>query len=266
MTICAVQLDVAWEDPARNHARVRELLAKAALEPDSLVVLPELFACGFSMNVDRVGEDHPRPTEALLREIAHMNRVYVIGGVASRTNDRVKNEAVVANPDGEVVARYAKLHPFSPGGESAAYTRGDDVVQFDCQEFRVAPFICYDLRFPEIFRRATRRGANLFAVIANWPSVRIEHWLTLLRARAIENQAYVIGVNRCGSDPNLTYPGRSIVFDPLGSVLADAQDGEKTLVAAIDVHNVSDFRAKLPFLHDIRPEFLPTDHLRTADS
>lgn len=266
MKLHLVQLDIAWEDPPRNFERVRALLQGVAIEPGSLIVLPELFACGFSMNVERVGESDPRPTESFLQALAAEYRVLVAGGVAARAGKRVTNEAVVFDPSGNLIARYVKLHPFSPGGESAAYARGDDVVLFDCGEFRAAPFICYDLRFPEIFRRATRGGATLFIVIANWPAGRIEHWVTLLRARAIENQAYVIGANRCGNDPGLAYPGRSIVVDPLGAIVAEAGDREQLLSAEIHLRQVVDFRTKLPFLTDIRPEFLAPDHFPAAES
>jgi predicted amidohydrolase len=256
MHVSLVQLDIAWEDPPRNYARAHELLAHARLKRESLVVLPELFACGFSMNVDRVGEDEPRATENFLRDVAREFGVFVVGGVAARTAGRVRNEAVVVNPPGDMIARYAKLHPFTLAGEKDAYAAGEDVVLFDWAEFKVAPFVCYDLRFPEIFRRAVRRGANLFTVIANWPSARVNHWVTLLQARAIENQAYVVGANRCGRDPKLEYPGRSLVIDPLGNIIADAGDHETVLAAEVDFQQVARLRAKLPFLNDLRAEFL----------
>lgn len=256
MNVALVQLDIAWEDMQRNFSRVGELLNRARPAPGTIVVLPELFACGFSMNVDRVGEHEPRATEAFLLETSRRLGVCVIGGVAARSDRGVSNEAVVTNSHGAIIARYAKLHPFTPAGESEAYVAGDDVVVVECDEFRVAPFVCYDLRFPEIFRRATLRGANLLVVIANWPSSRVEHWITLLRARAIENQAYVIGVNRCGNDPKVAYPGRSIVIEPLGDIVADAGNSETVLQTELDIRKVTDFREKLPFLRDIRDELL----------
>ncbi len=114
------------------------------------------------------------------------------------------------------------MQPFRPGGESDHYAAGDDVVLFQWDRFTVCTLICYDLRFPEIFRRAVRRGANLFIVMANWPQTRISHWTALLKARAIENQAYVAGVNRIGKDPMHAYSGGSLIIDPRGEVLADA--------------------------------------------
>ena len=132
------------------------------------------------MNVSRVGEDEPRPTEMFLSDLSRELGVFVVGGVAAQSAARVRNEAAVTNPTGDIVARYAKLHPFTPGGEKDAYVAGDDVVLFDWNGFKVAPFVCYDLRFPEIFRRAMRHGADMFVVIANWPAPRVGHWLSLL--------------------------------------------------------------------------------------
>src|SRR5438874_12101202 len=190
-----IQLDLAWEDRAANHAKVRALLENWPPKRDALVALPEMFASGFSMNLQRIADNEMRDTERFLCDIARQYHVFFIGGVATIGRDgRGLNQAVAANPDGQVIARYAKLHPYSPGKEAQHYTAGGSIVTFACGGFTVAPFVCYDLRFPEAFRVATQRGANLIVNIANWPSPRVEHWVTLLRARAIENQAFVMGV------------------------------------------------------------------------
>jgi len=126
---------------------------------------------------------------------------------------------------------------------------------FAWQSFQVAPFICYDLRFPELFRASARRGAQLFAVIANWPLTRAQHWITLLQARAIENQAYVAGVNRCGRDPKLGYNGRSLIISPQGDILADAEDKECVISAELDLAGLLAWREKFPALQDMRPDF-----------
>jgi predicted amidohydrolase len=123
---------------------------------------------------------------------------------------------------------------------------------------RVCPFICYDLRFPELFRQGARHGAELFVVIANWPSMREDHWVTLLRARAIENQAYVAAANRCGKDPWLPYPGRSLIVDPHGAVLIDAGPAETAISADIDPANVRSWRNEFPILRDMREVFVPS--------
>jgi predicted amidohydrolase len=126
------------------------------------------------------------------------------------------------------------------------------VTFFEWNRLKVSPFVCYDLRFPEHFRAATKRGAQLLTVIANWPVARIHHWTALLQARAIENQAYVAGVNRCGKDPTLTYNGRSMIVSPKGEVLADAGHGESVIGVEIDPAELEVYRQQLPFLADMR--------------
>ena len=250
-----VQPDVVWEDREANFARVRGLLEDVRPEPRSLIILPEMFAVGFTMNVEGVAEEPGGPTERFLRELASNFDSFIVGGVVSRASSgKGLNEAVVAGPEGDVIARYAKLHPFTYAGETEHYERGRDIVTFDWDGLMTAPFICYDLRFPEVYRMATMRGAGLLVTIANFPSARVHHWRTLLIARAIENQAYVVGVNRSGTDPNVEYPGRSLVVDPRGDILSEAGAGEEVLKVEISVEEMERYRAALPVLRDIRVE------------
>src|SRR5262249_11558372 len=135
-------------------------------------------------------------------------RSHVMAGVAMHGSGELgRNEALVLGPDGQLVVRYCKMYPFSLAGENKHFEAGQNTESFTWHDVRVAPFVCYDLRFPEIFRRAAADGAELMAVVANWPAARVSHWTALLRARAIENQAYVVGVNRAGSDPHVAYSG-----------------------------------------------------------
>jgi predicted amidohydrolase len=253
MQLVGVQLDIAWEDRQANFNRVRALLDASPPRPGALVALPEMFASGFSMNVPAIAEDESRATGQFLAETARRHRIHLIGGLVTVGPDgRGRNEAVVADPRGQTVCRYQKIHPFVPGKEGQHYTGGDAVVTFGCGDFTVAPFVCYDLRFPEVFRAAAQRGVNLIVVIANWPSPRVEHWTTLLRARAIENQAYVLGVNRCGADPFLPYPGRSTIVDFRGEVLTHAGDAEQIVAADADLPSLRTYRDRLPFLADAK--------------
>jgi predicted amidohydrolase len=257
MRLIGVQFDIVWEDRAGNFAKVRQLLAKSPPMRGDLVVLPEMFASGFSMNLDRTAETEQRETEAFLGEVARQYAVTIVGGQATRGPERRgRNEAVVMSPAGEVIARYEKIHPFSMGKEAEHFTGGDRVVTFKWADATVAPFVCYDLRFPEIFRIAVTRQAQIYVVIANWPAARVEHWRTLLRARAIENQAYVIGVNRCGSDPYLDYPGRSMIVGFRGNIVAEAGEGEEVIAASVDLAALLQYRRELPFLGDMRTHFL----------
>ena len=253
MIVACCQLDIAWEDKDANYAKVRALVQADPPPRGSLLLLPEMFATGFSMDVARIAEGATCATESFLAALARDFGLFVLGGLVTAQGDgRGRNQAVAFDPEGRQLARYCKLHPFSFGSEDRHYAPGEDVVTFEWSGVKVAPFVCYDLRFPEVFRTAVRRGTQLYAVIANWPSAREAHWSALLRARAIENQAYVAGVNRCGSDPRLAYSGRSLIFDPRGECLAEAGGGEGLVRAVVDLPALLDYRQTFPALADMR--------------
>jgi omega-amidase len=254
VNVIALQFDIAWEDKPANFEKVRGLLAQATPPRDSLIVLPEMFATGFSMNADKILEPYDGPTERFLASAAKEFGICLIGGAAMRGRDgRARNQALAFSPEGELIAVYAKRHPFTPGGEADHYTAGEGPAVFRWGDCHVSPFVCYDLRFPEIFREvAATHQPELFAVIANWPEKRIHHWVRLLQARAIENQAYVVGVNRVGSDPFYAYPGRSLIIDPQGEIMADAGNREGFIRAELDLATLRKYREGLPFLADLR--------------
>ncbi len=257
MKIYGCQLDIAWENKGENFKRIRALLDKHRLSPGSLLVLPEMFATGFTMNARAMAEHDNGPTDGFLRELARERGVFVLGGLArSASRGRICNEAVCIAPSGRRVACYAKLHLFSPGGETRHYAPGAAVTLFRWGKFKVAVSICYDLRFPEISRMAVQRGANMLVVIANWPGKRHSHWTALLRARAIESQAYAIGVNRCGSDPQHDYDGGSLVVNPWGETVAEAGRGETLIAAKLDLPALNRMRLDFPVLRDIRTRFV----------
>lgn len=257
MKIIGVQIDSVWENKAANHAKALTLLDKAQPPAGSLVILSEMFATGFSMNVAAIHDSDSQETQNFLSRTAADYNVFLLGGVVTKdASGRGRNEAVVYQPDGSELARYCKIHPFTLGGEKDHYVGGNSPCLFQWQGFTVAPFICYDLRFPEIFRLAVSRGANLFPVIASWPSLREDHWVSLLKARAIENQAYVIGVNRCGNDPKLYHSGHSVIFDPSGKQLADAGSEEGVIETTPDLVSLLNYRQGLPFLSDLGYEFV----------
>lgn len=253
--VLALQFNIAWENKPVNFATVRRLLRQAAPEKDSLVVLPEMFATGFDMNAAAIAESAGGETEQFLAATAKEFGVCLVGGAAMRGNDgQARNKALVFSPEGGLLAFYAKMRPFTPGGEHEHYTAGERPIVFRWGPCSVAPFICYDLRFPELFREvAATHRPELFVVIANFPAKRIGHWQALLKARAIENQAYVVGVNRVGNDPLYEYGGHSLIVDPLGEVLADAGEREDFIGAELDLPNLRKYRAGLPFLDDLKP-------------
>jgi len=190
-----------------------------------------------------------------LRELALGHRSVVIGGLVRRLEDGWgSNELIAYDAEAGELGRYVKNRTFRYTGESDHYRPGSDLLLFRMGDWTVAPFICYDLRFPELFRRAVGRGAELLIVIASWPVARVEHWVTLLQARAIENQAYVIGVNRTGRDPHYIYPGRSLVIDPWGRIVADAGAEDGLVEATLDRDAVLQWRAEFPALADLEAD------------
>lgn len=251
VNVTVLQMDLAWHDRNANHRKVLKMLQADPPVPGGLVVLPEAFPVGFTMKVDEVA-DQGQQTGQFFCDLAKRYQVTLIGGNIIKPDDRGRNIAIVAGPEGQILMTYEKIHPFSFATEDRYYKAGEHVGWFDCAGAKISPLICYDLRFPEAFRLAVRGGAEIFVVIANWPTARLSHWLALLMARAIENQAYVIGCNRCGSDPHVTYPGRSVVIDPQGNVLADAGNQECVLKSALDLDNLRSYRRSFPALQDIK--------------
>jgi predicted amidohydrolase len=255
MKVYCCQYDIAWENRELNYAKIRALLKTTTLERGSLLVLPEMFSSGFSMNVRAISENANGLAMSFLSEICRELGIFAVAGLVAKTGDGMGlNEAVAVSPLGEVLARYVKIHPFTLGGELKHYTRGKQIFSFQWNDITVTPFICYDLRFPEVFRGAVRQGAEMFVVIANWPDRRERHWTTLLEARAIENLAYVVGVNRSGKDPQHTYSGRSMIFDPHGRTLADAGSGEGLIAAEIHRQAVTEWRKEFAALQDMHWE------------
>lgn len=254
MKVIALQFAIAWEDRPANFETVRRLLSGVRIEPGSLIVLPEMFSTGFSMDVEAVAESKKSGTEKFLASLAWQYQSHVVGGLVNKdpSSGKGRNELAIYDASGRPVALYQKNHTFSYASESDYYHSGEGLALFKWHDFMVCPLICYDLRFPEIFRKAVRAGADLFTVSANWPEARIGHWKTLLEARAIENLAYVVGVNRIGSDPKVSYPGQSRIVDHHGEVRAEAGDEEVALVAELDFGDLQAWRREFPALDDMK--------------
>jgi predicted amidohydrolase len=251
--VAAIQHDIAWEDGPATYRMVTPAIAAAADRGARLVLLTEMFATGFSMAVETIAEKPDGPTTEFLLQRAQAAGAWVGGSIPTWWPDgtsRPRNVFTLAGPDG-TVHRYAKLHPFSYAKEHEIYEPGDQRITVDIDGVRVTPFVCYDLRFANAFwDRAP--GTDLYTVVANWPEVRREAWMALLRARAIENQAYVVGANRVGEGGGQTYSGDSAIYDPLGHPLATASKSEAILMAPVDPDHVAAVRARYPFLPDRR--------------
>lgn len=256
MKVAAVQHDVVWESAADTCTRVAPRIADAAREGARLVALTEMFAVGFSMATERIAEPADGPSTAFLVEQARAHHVWVAASVPTLARDGgagalPTNCFVLASPTGDV-HRYDKIHPFSYAGEHEHYAAGAVSPTWDVEGVRVTPFVCYDLRFADDWW-AKAADTDLYVCVANWPASRRLHWQTLLRARAIENQAYVLGVNRVGSGGGVDYSGDSALVDPFGEDVAVASPGAaQVLVGDVDVARVAEVRARFPFLRDRR--------------
>lgn len=252
MKIAAIQMDLAWEDRAANFESARRWSDQAAAAGADLIVLPEMFATGFSMNPAVTAEEADGPTPGFLVSLARETGCAVVGGYVRRSpNGKGLNTALAVGADGAILAEYAKTHLIAILGEDAAHESGDGPASFTLGGARCACFVCYDLRFPELFRLVAA-GHHLVLVIASWPNLRQRHWDILLQARAIENQLYVVGVNRVGHGGGLDFDGGSAIIDPLGEILAHGADREGLVVAEIDPAFVGQVRTELPFLRDRR--------------
>lgn len=261
MNICCVQFDVVWEDKPANHAIMASMLDEADVQPGTFVLLPELGDTGFSFNLDRIVDADPAASGASLAwavDLARHRRIWVQVGYAERGDDgRGRNCAAIINPQGRITGTYRKVHPFSYGREIEYFTGGDELmIVRSCDGVHICPTICYDLRFPELWRIGAVNGAEVFTIGASWPAPRQAHWRALLIARAIENQAFVVAVNRVGRDPHLRYAGGSIVINPQGEVLAEADDQPQLLEAHLDIEAMRVWRSTFPALRDIRAELL----------
>ncbi len=253
LTVAAVQHDIAWEDREATLARVGPMVEAAVGQGAGLVLLPEMFAVGFSMDTERIEEPEDGPTTAWLAGQARALGTWIGGSVPERAPGASlpSNVFVLCGPAGER-HRYAKRHPFSYSGESERFAAGDELLTVEVGGLRVSPSVCYDLRFGNQFW-GQGPTTDCFAVVASWPTRRKAHWRALLVARAIENQAYVVGVNRAGTAGDGTqHSGGSCVIDPLGEVVAEAGEEEAIVLADLDGEVVAATRTKYPFLADRR--------------
>lgn len=254
--IAALQLDIAWESPATNYARVGPWVRAAAAAGARLLVLPEMYACGFTMKTDAVAEPEDGPSTAFLVDQARAHGLWIGGSVPALPPagqgepGRPFNTFVLAGPEGQL-HRYRKIHPFSFGGEDEHFRAGNGFVQVEIDGVRIALFVCYDLRFADEFWQLATT-TDVYLVPANWPEPRRTHWIALLQARAIENQAYVVGCNRVGTGGGLVYSGDSRIVDPLGEVLASAAYTESILLADVSAAKVAEVRDRFRFLQDRR--------------
>lgn len=246
MKVTLLQRDICWADPARNRARADEVFDR--MEKADLYVLPEMFSTGFCTQPEGIAESSDSDTLAWMRKTAAERDCAIAGSVAVEENGAFCNRFYFVHPDG-TVQHYDKKHLFTYGGEHRRFTAGRERVVVDFRGVRILLQICYDLRFPVWARN--RGDYDMILYVASWPTSRVEAWNLLLRARAIENQCYVAGVNRVGTDPACEYCGGTALIDPYGKTVAECETGcECEVSGEVDMELLETFRRKFPVLHD----------------
>lgn len=245
LNISLIQTDLVWENPQTNIKNFEEKINNIPTSPD-LVILPEMFNSGFSMSFSE-----KLPSESLdwMTRVSSAQQAAMFGSLAISENDKNYNRGCFVKPNGEQYF-YDKKHLFKYGKEHESYSAGSELLTVEHKNWKIRPLICYDLRFP-VWSRNTAPYYDLLIYVASWPMARIEAWKTLLRARAIENQCYVVGVNRIGKDGNnLTYNGQSLVVDYAGEIIIDAKESDEVFSTELSYENLHNFRNRFPFLSD----------------
>ncbi|PCI11299.1 MAG: amidohydrolase [Flavobacteriaceae bacterium] len=248
LNIASLQVDIIWENPQANIEKYSAMIDSISDDVD-LVILPEMFATGFSMNPASCAETVEGFSISWMQEIAKEKQVAIMGTLAIKENNNFYNRLVFVHPNGETETNN-KRHLFSYGGEDKVYTQGEDRIIINYKGWKINPMICYDLRFPVWTRNTNDYDVLIF--MANWPKPRINAWDTLLKARAIENMCYTIGVNRVGIDGNnLEYIGHSQTIDMLGNVVSDSVENKEMIFeTTLNKKELDKVRNKFRFLED----------------
>lgn len=248
LNVAVFQLDLIWENPAANRAKIDEWLIEMKIRPD-IVFLPEMFSTGFSMRADFFAESMEGETLSWMKKRSNEYQLALCGSLAIRDGEMFYNRLLFVEPNG-IVHFYDKRHLFKMGNEHLNYQSGSERLIITYKGWRICPLICYDLRFPVWSRN--RNEYDILVYSANWPQSRNDVWNTLLKARAIENQSYVVGINRVGIDgAAINYSGNSLLIDPRGHILGQTNDNVEDIICCNFSYNkLVKFRTNFPVLND----------------
>jgi len=250
MKIGIIQYSPEWESPENNYNKILNYLNN--WENIEMLIFPEMTLTGFTMNAANNSEEVDGKFFKAFLKIASKYKTNIFFGFIEKENSDYFNTLVHFDSSGLIAAKYRKIHLFTMAGENNYYSTSAETVLTKIGKVKIGLSICYDLRFPELYRKYAKEQAEILIDIANWPVKRINHWNTLLKARAIENQSFVIGVNRTGNDPFHQYNGQSACYDPMGNEIFNAGNNEGLFTFEIDLDSVKNIREKLPFLNDIK--------------
>jgi omega-amidase len=249
------QISIDFGRPITNEKKIAEFTAEAARQGSNLILFPELWSTGYDLeNAVEHSDEMNSGIFSWFSTLALKYHIHLGGTMLEKEGHDVYNTFVLFNPDGSNLGIYRKIHLFRPMDEDKWLCAGNRLVIAETDWGRTGLSICYDLRFPEVFRHFALNGANLALIPAEWPSIRLEHWRTLLRARAIENQIFMVATNRTGSSPTEEFGGFSTIIDPWGKTILEANQYEGLFSAEIDLEDVSRIRQRIPIIKDRRPD------------
>ncbi|MEN6437311.1 MAG: carbon-nitrogen family hydrolase [Syntrophobacter sp.] len=248
------QFQIKPADTEGNLAKVEQALLELADRNCSLAVLPEMWSCSFPYRVLRAMADKTPAIVEKIRKIAAQTGLVIIGSLPATGDGKIYNTSYVIDSTGGIAGMYRKVHLFTLYGEHNWFGRGESIRTFQTAIGRIGVMICYDLRFPELARKMALEGAEIICVSALWPLMRVEHWSLLLRARAVENQLFVIGTNGCGSEEKITWGGASAIISPWGEYIAAAGHQEQTIWGILGADEMDEFRRSIPCFDDRSPK------------
>lgn len=251
MKIALFQMNISWENKENNYLHLEEKIVEIKKKKFELLLLPEMSFTGFSMDIKKIKESEEE-TLQFIKKISQKYGIAIGFGWVKDCGLKAENHYTIISCKGEIISDYTKIHPFSYSGEDKKIIRGEEIIFFSLNNIIFSSFICYDLRFPELFQIASRQ-ANVIIIPANWPEKRREHWNCLLKARAIENQIYILAINCVGKIGDIYYSGDSCVINPNGEVLETAKDIERLLEFDL-IDDVDCYRKEFPIKQDRREE------------
>ncbi|MDF2667745.1 MAG: nitrilase [Paenibacillus sp.] len=258
LQVAVLQMDIAIGEPDRNYDNLLRMLhdaVQAERKPD-LIICPEMWNTGYALDhIQQLADPQGLRTIEMIGEFSRTHDVHIIAGsIAEKVGEDVRNTIYAFNRAGQVQGTYSKMHLFRLMDEEKYLKAGTTLGELELDGFKAGAMICYDIRFPELARKLALNGAKLLLVPAEWPHPRLHHWRTLLMARAIENQMYVVACNRVGRSGSTDFFGHSMIIDPWGEIVAEGDETERIISAQIDLDLVDKVREKIPVFKDRRPE------------
>jgi omega-amidase len=260
--VSLLQMDIALGEPDRNYEKLSIMLEQAVQaepKPD-VIVFPEMWNTGYALDqIQQLADENGERTKRIISAFCLKHQVHIIAGsIAEKKADTVRNTIYIFNRAGELTSHYSKIHLFRLMDEEKFLESGDTIGNAEIEGIPAGVMICYDIRFPELARAIALDGAKILFIPAEWPHPRLHHWRTLLMARAIENQMFVVSCNRVGISGSAHFFGHSMIIDPWGEIIAEGAEQEEIVTAALDLAEVDKVRSRIPVFEDRRPELYKT--------